>query len=195
MDIVQKNAYTYQRENTAALEAMHINEFDQIFDMYYKRVYKYICYRINNQSMAEEICSQVFEKVVLKYNTYSPEKSSFEVWLFAIARNCLTDYHRSNKKGIHLSLDSILDMISPEPSPEDEIITEDENRKLLVALSKLSGKERNIISMKFAAELKNSEIASLLGISGSHVGVVLYRSLKKLHKLLDKGGDEHGGKT
>jgi RNA polymerase sigma-70 factor (ECF subfamily) len=45
--------------------------------------------------------------------------------------------------------------------------------------------------MKFAAGLKNSEIASVLGISSSNIGVVLYRSLKKLHKLLDRGGYEH----
>lgn len=192
MEIVQVNIASYQTENTDISNGeISVVKFDQIFDMYYKRVYKYICYRINNQHMAEDLCSQVFERVILKYNTFSPKKSSFEVWLFAIARNGVADYHRSNKKGFHISLDSILDRVSPNPSPEEIVITKDENRELFLALSKLREKERNIISMKFAAGLKNSEIASLLGVSASNISVVLYRSLKKLHKLLDMGGHQH----
>lgn len=192
MEIAQMNAPLCQTDDKVTLgEKMSAIEFDHVFELYYKRVYKYICYRINNQHMAEDLCSQAFERVITRFDTYSPKKSSFEIWLFAIVRNIIADYHRSNKKRFALSLDSILDLISPKPSLEEEVIAEDGNRELFLALSQLTDKERNIISMKFAAGLKNSEIADLLGISGSNVGVVLYRSLKKLHNLLDMGGYEH----
>lgn len=192
MDIFPLNMYSYQQTKTnISQQKMTTAEFDRIFDLYYKRVYKYICYRINNQHMAEDLCSQVFEKVISKYAAFSREKSSFEVWLFAIARNVVTDYYRSSKKLFHISLDSSLDQISPNPSPEENLIAKDENKELLAALGKLREKERNIIAMKFAAGLKNAEIADLLGISSSHVGVVLYRSLKKLRDCLDRGGFNH----
>ncbi|KQL50070.1 RNA polymerase subunit sigma-24 [Brevibacillus choshinensis] len=168
---------------------MASEEFTQIYDAYYTRIYKYVCYRINNHYAAEEICSHIFEVVISKYSSFSPEKSNFEVWLFAIARNAVTDYFRSlKKKRAVFSLDSILDMVLAKPSPEDMVIQGDNNRALFLALAKLSDKERNIIAMKYAAGLKNSEIAELLGVSGSNIGVVLYRSLKKLQKELDKGG-------
>ncbi len=191
MDIFQFSMSSYQKTKTEASNKITAAEFDEIFDLYYKRVYKYICYRINHQHIAEDLCSQVFEKVISKYSTFSPEKSSFEVWLFAIARNVITDYHRSGKKLFSLSLDSTEDYVSPNPSPEENLITKDKNKELFAALSKLSEKERNILAMKFAAGLKNSEIADLQGISGSHVGVVLYRSLKKLRHFLDVGGFYH----
>lgn len=195
MEIAHNNTYIHQKDSlntvTTVKKDISSDQFGVIFDMYYKRVYKYICFRINNQHMAEDLCSQAFEKVITRYATFSPEKSTFEVWLFAIVRNIVADYHRKNKKGFHLSLDSILDLVSPCPSPEDGIITEEGNKKLFLALRKLSEKERNIISMKFAAGLKNSEIAELMGISHSNVGVVLYRSLKKLQKLLYTGGYEN----
>ncbi|BFH61023.1 MULTISPECIES: sigma-70 family RNA polymerase sigma factor [Paenibacillus] len=167
---------------------MSEEKFAEIYDAYYSRVYKYICYRINNHYDAEEICSHVFEAVISKYNSYSPQKSNFEVWLFAIARNAVTDYFRSQKKRITFSLDSILDMILPRPSPEEIVILEDSNEILYKALAKLSDKERNIIGMKYAAGLKNAEIADLLGVSSSNIGVVLYRCLKKLQQELEKGG-------
>ncbi|MDF2723041.1 MAG: subfamily polymerase sigma-24 subunit, partial [Paenibacillus sp.] len=45
-----------------------------------------------------------------------------------------------------------------------------------------------IIALKFAAGLKNSEIAGLMGVSESQIGVIVYRSLKKLHTFLGTGG-------
>ncbi|MFD1909331.1 sigma-70 family RNA polymerase sigma factor [Paenibacillus rhizoplanae] len=49
-----------------------------------------------------------------------------------------------------------------------------------MALDTLSPKERNLIALKFGADLKNTEIARITGISESNVGVILYRSMRKL---------------
>lgn len=62
-----------------------------IFETYYKRIYNYIYYRVNSNEEAEDLTSQVFEKVMLKIDTYSKDKANFEVWLFAIARNVIND--------------------------------------------------------------------------------------------------------
>ncbi|MFC0416772.1 sigma-70 family RNA polymerase sigma factor [Cytobacillus solani] len=174
-------------------EIITTERFAEIYDAYYRRIYKYICYRINNHYAAEEICSHVFEVMIFKYNSFSPDKSKFEVWLFAIARNAVTDYFRSQKKRLTFSLDSISDMFLPKSSPEEIVIREDNHEALFKALAKLSDKERNIIAMKYAAGLKNVEIAELLGVSGSNIGVVLYRCLKKLQKELEKGGFQYEG--
>lgn len=72
-------------------------DFTYIFKSYYKRVYNYIYYRVNCHHTAEDLVSQVFEKVMFKIDTYSKDKSPFEVWLFAIARNAINDYFRSSK--------------------------------------------------------------------------------------------------
>ncbi|HBZ83158.1 MAG TPA: RNA polymerase subunit sigma-24 [Brevibacillus sp.] len=194
MEIVQMSTKTgiHQNQlNESHDECMAAEKFAEIYDAYYKRVYKYICYRIDNHYAAEEVCSHVFEAVIAKYNRFSPEKASFEVWLFAIARNAVTDYFRSQKKRAAFSLSSILNLALPKSSPEDIVIRDDRHAALFRALAKLSDKERNIIGMKYAAGLKNAEIAELLGVSGSNIGVVLYRCLKKLQKELEKGGFRH----
>ncbi len=189
MEMAPANTAVYQNQKSHIQAGlMPTEQFAQIYDLYYKRVYKYICYRINNHYAAEDICSHVFEAVISKYHSFSSEKSKFEVWLFAIARNAVTDYFRSQKKRAFFSLDSILNMVVSKSSPEEIVIRDDNNRALFTALAKLSDKERHIIAMKYAAGLKNSEIADLLGVSDSNIGVVLYRSLKKLHKVLHIGG-------
>lgn len=189
MEIAQIDTKLLNLEKTSKTTGtLTSKDFDEIFDLYYKRVYKYICYRIDDRNMAEDLCSQIFERVIYKYHTFLSEKSSFEVWLFTIARNIVTDYHRSSRSRYLLPLDSIFDMISPNPTPDEKMIKKDTNEKLLAAIRKLSEKERNIVAMKYAAGLKNSEIAALLDISDSNVGVVLHRSLRKLQKHLILGG-------
>ncbi|MED2003676.1 sigma-70 family RNA polymerase sigma factor [Brevibacillus laterosporus] len=172
-------------------EILSTERFAELYDAYYMRVYHYICYRVNNHYTAEEICSHVFEMVISKYSSFNPDKSNFEVWLFAIARNAVTDYFRSQKKKMSFSLESILDMVLPKSSPEEIVIRGDNNQALFKALAKLSDKERNIIAMKYGAGLKNTEIAVLLGVSGSNIGVVLYRCLKKLQTELERGGFQY----
>jgi len=177
------------REDKLGGDVLTTDEFSQIYEMYFNRVYKYICYRINNHYEAEDLCSQVFETVITKYHTFSEEKARFDVWLFAIARNTVTDYFRSRKKRFHFSLDSITELILSKPSPEELAIRDDEHQAMFQAMAKLRDKERNIIAMKFAAGLKNSEIAELMGVSESNIGVVVYRIINKLRKYLEVGRD------
>ncbi|SDD86563.1 RNA polymerase sigma-70 factor, ECF subfamily [Paenibacillus sp. UNCCL117] len=169
-------------------DVLTTKQFSEIYEQYFDRVYKYIYYRIQNQYEAEDICSHVFEKVISNYHKFCEEKAKFDVWLFAIVRNTVTDFYRARKKRFHFSLDSVTEFIFPKPSPEELAIRDDVHQALFQALAKLRDKERNIIALKFAAGLKNSEIAELLGKSESNIGVVVHRSLRKLQKILETGG-------
>lgn len=70
------NIKTSEMENDSREQLLEA--FTQIYEAYYKRVFKYICYRIDDQSMAEEICSQIFERIMIKYPSFSGNDKSFE---------------------------------------------------------------------------------------------------------------------
>jgi RNA polymerase sigma-70 factor (ECF subfamily) len=161
-------------------------QFIEIFELYYKRVYNYTYYRVNSQEVAEDITSQIFEKIMIKLSTYINEKAKFEVWMFTIARNTINDYFRKQKRHKVISIDTIFDLISKDKGPEELIINEEKNNKLLNALKVLDAKERNIIAYKFGANLKNIEIAKILNMSESNIGVKLHRIMKKLRTEMEK---------
>lgn len=162
-------------------------DFAYIFETYYKRVYNYIFYRVNSHHEAEDLTSQVFEKIMTKIGTYCEEKSIFEVWVFSIARNVINDYFREIKKHKVFSIDSFKNLISNKKNPEEIVEISETNDELLRALKILDARERNIIALKFGASLKNTEIAEILEISESNVGVILYRTMKKLRRELGEG--------
>lgn len=165
------------------------NEFTNIFEMYYKRVYNYIQYRVNSHYTTEDLTSQVFEKAMRKIKTYSKNRSPFEVWLFAIARNVVNDYFRNIKNRHLFSLHSIKELVSKEKTPEVIVVAAETNDSLAKALNKLNKRERHIVALKFGATLKNKEIAEILDISESNVGVILYRTMKKLKKEMEREGE------
>ncbi|OMD31456.1 sigma-70 family RNA polymerase sigma factor [Paenibacillus odorifer] len=154
--------------------------FTTIFETYYKRIFNYIAYRVSSLYTAEDLTSLVFEKTLAKLSTYSQEKAPLEVWLFAIARNVVNDHYRSFKRKSFFSLDAVKELVSSRKDPESLILQGERSGKLNEALNTLSSKERNIVALKFGANLRNREIAQVTGISESNIGVILYRTMKKL---------------
>ncbi|MDR7857425.1 sigma-70 family RNA polymerase sigma factor [Tissierella sp.] len=161
-------------------------DFAYIFETYYKRVYNYIYYRINSYHGTEDLTSQIFEKVMIKIDTYNKEKGPFDVWLFGIAKNVVNDYFRDLKKHRIFSIDSVKEAISSKKSPEDIIESKETSEELLRALKVLNVREQNMIALKFGANLKNVDVAEILNLTESNVGVILYRAMKKLKKELEK---------
>ncbi|QUH25220.1 sigma-70 family RNA polymerase sigma factor [Serpentinicella alkaliphila] len=158
--------------------------YTHIFETYYKRIYNYMYYRIACQTTAEDLTSQVFEKLLLNLSKYEEKKGSFEVWLFTIARNVLNDYFRALKRYSIFSFEGVKQMVSKSKTPEDVVLFTETKDKLSEAINTLDGRERHIIALKFGGCLKNNEIAKILNITESNVGVIIYRSLKKLKQKM-----------
>ena len=160
--------------------------FEAIYERYYKNVYNYICFRINNHSDSEELTSDVFENAIRKFHTYRPEIAPVEAWLIGVAKNVITDYLRRKKRKTLIPLDDILELVSLDRRPEEVVVFDEDNRALIRAMTTLNDTERQVLSMKFATDLKNCEIAEILNISDSNVGVIVHRSVRKLKKIMDR---------
>ena len=152
---------------------------------YYSKLYKYTLYRVGDPNVAEDLVSEVFEKVLVKYNTYNPEKGMFSTWLFTIASNTVINYHKRDG----CKTDPIdLGKVELKYQLEDLIIDRELKGLLLKAIMCLEERQENIIALKFGACLTNRQIARLMRLTESNVGTILYRSLKKLKDILKEQG-------
>lgn len=178
------------KSNIARSDENEQIDFETIFETFYKRIYNFNYYRTQRQVVAEDLTSMTFEKAFIKINTFDSKKSSFEVWLFAIARNVLNDYFRSQKRHPWESLDQVFETIAGEPSLETYIIANEEKEKLVLAMRRLKDKERVLIAYKYGAGLKNKEIAALTGIKEKTISTNLCRILKKMRADLQEASYE-----
>jgi RNA polymerase sigma-70 factor (ECF subfamily) len=161
--------------------------FAAIYDHYFPRVYNYVRYRVGDAETADDVTAQVFERALAHIGSYRPERAPFAAWLFAIARNAVTDHRRARKRRQWLSLDTceaVRDRAGAEPLPEEVVTRSETHAELLAAIAHLSDRERDLIALKFAAGLTNRRIAELTGLSANHVGVILYRAVRRLRAEL-----------
>ena len=164
--------------------------FDFVYDRYYKNVYNYIVFRINNQYDAEDLTNDVFVKAMNNHKNYNAD-FAMEAWLIGISKNIVTDYLRKTMRRQFVPLDSIIELISANKQPEEVVVFNEEIKGLISAMTLLRDKERQILSMKFATDLKQREIGEILGISESHVKVTTHRALNKLKKhMKEDNGDK-----
>jgi RNA polymerase sigma factor (sigma-70 family) len=78
------------------------------------------------------------------------------------------------------------DLLPTTPGPEDAFAKWPE---LQDALQQLSSREREVIALRFGADLGGPEIAALTELSLTNVQQILSRSLKCLRSLLEDAGE------
>jgi len=141
-------------------------------------------YRVGDAETADDLTAQVFERALVNIGRYRPERAPFVAWLFAIARNAVSDYLRTQRRRRWLSLEVLRDRASRELQPEEVSIRNETHAELLASVARLSDRERDLIALKFAAGLTNRRIAEITGLSESNVGVILYRAVRRLRAEL-----------
>jgi RNA polymerase sigma factor (sigma-70 family) len=154
--------------------------FTELYMEYLPKVYRYINYRITDEHLAEDLTSIVFEKALTKFKTFSSDKAKFSTWIFTIARNTLIDHYRVSHKEKIVQLEDVTNPGIPTISPDEESDRSEEILVLQSCLAELSHSEQEIISLKFGAEMTNRQIAKMLSLSESNVGIIIYRAIRKL---------------
>jgi len=179
-----------QAEETSllALAKEDDSAFAELYNYYFSRVYNYVHYRVDDFHAADDLTSQIFEKLFFKLKYYQSEKAVFSVWLFSIARNTITDYYRSKRRNRFTSLEIAAELIDSEPGPGDIVTFNETQRQLRKALTFLPKRERDIIALKFWSGFSNRDIARLAGISESNTGVIVFRAMRRLRIILESQG-------
>jgi len=154
--------------------------FAGFYQEYLPKVFRYVSYRIKDTHAAEDLTSVVFEKALTNFKSFRREKASFSTWIFTIARNTLTDHYRSLQRQATVPLDDPMPVAGKELSPEEEYDREEELQQLNACLALLSQTEQEIISLKFGAEMTNRQIASMLSMTESNIGIIVFRAIRKL---------------
>lgn len=158
--------------------------FQQLYERYFKRIYGYVASRINNRPDAEDVVSEVFLRVIQNLaQLRSQYPTSFAAWLFAIARNAVTDHYR---RKAHTETVVLLNSSPPVTAVDlhpDTIIIEGENAaQLREMIATLPERKREVVMLKYYGGLRNQEIAVVLQIGEKTVAAYLSRALDELHE-------------
>ena len=157
--------------------------FNELYERYHKLVY-YVAFQMTNcEADAEEIKQEVFLKVIRYINDIKDAKQ-FKYWLTTITHNECKHLFRSNKdKGMDersLDLLYLQQEKRREFLPEEQAHYQGDMEVLSICMKHLSSEQREVIALKYFAQLSIDEIATMLQIPNGTVKSRLANAKKSL---------------
>lgn len=156
----------------------------QLINKYWLDVFSFVLRKVNNKIDADEITVNVFSKVLSKLDLYDPN-FEFKTWVLTIAQNTIIDFWRKKARENETSSDALHEVKNEfAKSPEELLISEEEQKKILKIVTSLDTQYQDIIRLRFFEEKSIKEISEELGISISNTKVRIMRSKKVLAQVL-----------
>lgn len=161
--------------------------FSDIVNKYQKSVHALVWRKIGDFQVAEEIAQDTFLQAYKKLATLK-NPSQFAGWLYVIASNLCSDWHR-RKKPTMQSLDDTKKGTLDETSYESYVAEQrekaaTEHRREIVKklLKKLPESERTVVTLHYLGEMTAEAISKFLGVSVNTIKSRLRRARKRLQK-------------
>lgn len=141
-----------------------------------RRVYAYVAYRVGDGPDAEDLTSETFERALRYKKSYDSHKGEPIAWLIGIARRCIE------------GRPAVLELASEYVEAADHRDLEDEALRRIAlsgAVGRLEDRDRELIALRYGADLTARQIAELQGAKTNAIEVALHRALGRLRSQLE----------
>lgn len=160
--------------------------FAEIYGTLLDPVFRYLFWNLNSREDAEDLAEEVFLKCLVNIGGYDPKRGPFKAWAFRIAHNLLVDHQRrQGRRGQEELREDLRDRTSSAPESLEE---EERARAVRETLEELPSNQRQVIAMKYFAEMSNAEVAKAMGRSEGAVNALQHRALRRLGRMLEERG-------
>jgi RNA polymerase sigma-70 factor (ECF subfamily) len=134
----------------------------------------------------EDVLSEVFLQVARSLPGYRGDEADLRRWVFGIARHRLLDARRRQRARPVMAATPRAERAGPAP---EEPLDED----LLMALRQLTPDQREVVVLRFVADLPLHDVAALTGRTEGAVKSMQHRALDQLARILrDPASAERG---
>ena len=162
-------------------------EFEQVYDMYFRDVYRYILKLSGSEHVAEEITSDTFFKALRSIGKFRGS-CDMRVWLCQIAKNRYYTYLRKEK---HTTpLEELPESVGSADTPEELIGAREEARQIQAILHDLPEPYREVFMWRVYAELSYKQIGELFAKSDNWACVTYHRARNMIKNRLEDSNNE-----
>ncbi|MCL2811839.1 MAG: RNA polymerase sigma factor [Clostridia bacterium] len=154
--------------------------FEQVFERYYPRVYRFVLALCRDNPLAEELTQQTFFKALQSIGTFRGE-CRLDVWLCQIAKHEYYAHTRRQRR------DADPPFVLPDPTGHEPVLAlvqREEARSVHRALHLLGEPYKEVFSLRVFGELPFLEIAQLFEKTESWARVTYYRAKLKIQELI-----------
>ena len=159
--------------------------FAELYERYFPRIYRFVMSRVRDETVAEDLTSEVFMKALAGIGRYRDRGWPFSSWLYQIAANTIVDRFRT----LHPAED--LDRqfgLSDGTSIEEDATRRDDVRRIGSLVQALPAQQRTALVLKFQEDMAVEDIAAVMGKSRGAVRVIIHRAIATIRVQLHGAG-------
>src|SRR6266496_815 len=134
-----------------------------LYERYAPQIQRYIASRLGDPVQAEDVCADVFVKVLESLGRYEDRGWPFSAWLYRIAYARTVDELRQSRRRHSIPLDET-QLGSLEP-PDEAVMTRIAYMEIKGAMGVLTSEQRMVLCLRFDEDRSLAEIAQSLGRS------------------------------
>jgi RNA polymerase sigma-70 factor (ECF subfamily) len=166
-----------QAGDRAALEELYLAHFD--------RIYSYLQLSVGNRHDAEDLTNQTFIRMLERIDRFVWRQVPFSAWLFRIAHNLAMDHFRAGRRWQPES-EPPESAESVEPSAEEAALAAIGQESMFALIERLSHDQQQVLTLKFAFDFSNAEVAAILGKTEGAIKSLQHRALASLERQLTR---------
>lgn len=152
--------------------------FGELVHTHHRRVFNFLNQMTRQHQDAEDLTQQTFVKAFHHLARFDQQRPLIN-WLLTIARNSALNHFRDVKKWEEMPADAA----SYEPTPAHQAERKEQQENLWArARTLLSPHEFEVLWLRFAEELSTRETARVVGLTETHVKVLVFRARQALLK-------------
>ncbi len=152
--------------------------FGEIVHQHHGRVFNYLRQMTRQHQDAEDLTQQTFIKAYQHLARFDRQRPLIN-WLLTIARNTALNHFRDVKKWQEIPADTA----GAEPTPARAAEQKEQGENLWArARALLPAREFEVLWLRFAEEMSTRETAAVVGLTETHVKVLVFRARQALLK-------------
>lgn len=160
----------------------------ELYAQYAGLILRYLYARLYERELAQDLTQEVFIKVIKGIGKFEyRDEKSFLGWLYTIASNVLTSYQR-RRSFLSTPLDSQENLV--DSRSQNDVRSVYDRVVLQEAIGQLTDDQQQVLTLRFFADMTNSEIATALNRSEGAIKAIQYRALQTLQKILGRESDD-----
>lgn len=154
----------------------------QIYERYAAPIYRYIYFRVGEAELAEDLQAEVFLRMLEGLHRYEDRGWPISAWLYRIAHDRTVDTMRRRRNRQHVPLETWGGCCD---GPENAVSAQLDYEELTRTLCDLTDEQRQVIYLRFMADMSIQEVAQKLGRTEGSVKALQHRGLQSLARRLE----------
>lgn len=179
---VHTMTYLNERHTLDGLQKMDSQVIGAVYDKYFPEVYRYIYYRLGDQTLAEDIASDVFVRLLEAAQGGRAPQTNIKAWLISTASHVVMDHlRRKYRRPVEAISESMPDL---GPGVHAEFDLREQNRSFQEAYAQLTVEQQDVLALRFGQGCSLEETALHMKKNINAVKALQFRALAAIQRAI-----------